>query len=99
MEKYPILALALETRVRRIGGGPDLARVLVVHFVDAGNNPCYKTYGYSEKTSVYDLPNVKIVFKNTDTPYLVKAGDNGRDEIQLSKDHWKNIHTGNVSLI
>lgn len=99
MEKYPILALALETRVRRIGGGPDLARMLVVHFVGTGNNPCYKTYGYSGMSPEYDLPTVKIVFKDTSTPYLVKAGDNGRDEIQLSKDHWKNIHTGNVSLI
>ena len=99
-EQYPILALTLETRVRRpMGGGPQLARMLVVHFVDAENNPCYKTYGYSGMSPEYDLPTVKIVFKNTDTPYLVKAGNNGRDEIQLSEDHWKNIQTSNVSLI
>lgn len=100
MEKYPILALALETRVRRpMGGGPELARMLVVHFVDAGNNPCYKTYGYSGRNPEYDLPNVKIVFRNTSNPYLVMGGNSGTDEIQLSEDHWKNIQTSNVSLI
>ena len=97
---YPILALTLETRVRRpSGGGPQLARMLVVHFVDTKNNPCYKTYGYSGMSPEYDLPNVKIVFKDTSTPYLVKAGNSGTDEIQLSEDHWKNIQTSNVSLI